>query len=117
MKTSKSAASLWDNANRRNNARNGFGDPTDALHPVVTIPQLIKSIGTNPAALELLAARAHELTPEQRRAALEAHGAAAPKARKPKAAKVAKAQPKAAPKVRSRLAGFPLRGFHSGAQT
>ncbi len=89
MKTSKASAALWNNANRRNNARIGLGDPADALHPVVTIKQLIRSIGTNPAALELLAARQHELTPEQRRAALEAHGAAAPKVRKPMAAKVA----------------------------
>jgi len=110
MKTSKSAASLWDNANRRNAARIGIGDRADALHPVITIPQLIRQIGKNPAAIECLAERAHELTPEQRLAALKAF---AP----PKAAKVAKAQPKAAPKARSRLAGFPLRGFHSGAQT
>ncbi len=77
-------------------------DPADALHPVVTIPQLIKSIGKNSAALELLAGRQHELTPTQRRAALERFAATAPKARKPNAARPAS----------RRLAGLPLRGFH-----
>ena len=107
MKTSKASAALWNNANRRNNARIGLGDPADALHPVVTIKQLIRSIGTNPAALELLAARSHELTPAQRTAALKAF--APPK--EPKAVKPA-LNPKLAGMSTSRLADIPLRGFH-----
>ena len=110
MKPSRATADLWANANKRTNARNGMGDRADAMHKVLTIKQLIRSIGTNPAALELLAERQHELTPEQRTAVLKAY---APPKEAPKAAKVAKA----APKARSRLAGIPLRGFHSGAQT
>ena len=113
MKTSKASAALWNNANKRTNAQNGMGDPGDAKHEILTVKQLIRSVGKNPAALELLAARSHELTPEQRRAALRAY--LPPK--EPKARNTAKAQPKAALNARSRLAGFPLRGFHSGAQT
>ena len=94
MKTSRASAALWDNANRRTNAQNGMGDPSDAKHEILTVKQLIGQIGKNPAALECLVARSHELTPAQRTAALEAHGAAAPKARKPKAAP--KARPPAA---------------------
>ena len=88
----------------------GMGDPADAITKAVTIKSLIQSIGTNPDAFELLAARRHEMSAAQIDAALK-------RGLPPKAAKVAKAQPKAAPKARSRLAGFPLRGFHSGAQT
>ena len=116
MKTQHaSSASLWDNANRRTKAENGMGDPADALHPMVTIKQLIASIGTNPAALELLAGRAHELTPEQRTAALKAHGAAAPKVRRPKARKAAKVEPVARPG----LSGLSLLrlGFGRGARS
>ena len=91
MKTSRASAAMWDRANRRNNAQSGLGDPADATHKVMTIKALIASIGKNPAALELLAARQHEMTPEQRMAALKAFSAAAPKA---------KAKPKAAPKVK-----------------
>ena len=70
---------------------------------MITIPQLIKLIGTNPAAIELLAARSHELSPAQRTAALKAACATdkAPKARD------------AVPTARSRMARLPLRGFHS----
>ncbi len=112
MPISKESAALWDRANKRTAAQHGLpgSDPADAITKAVTIKSLIRSIGSNPDALELLASRSHELTDAQRMAALKAF---AP----PKAAKVAKAQPKAAPKARSRLAGFPLRGFHSGAQT
>ena len=107
MKTSRASAALWDNANKRTAALHGLvgSDRADALHKVVTIPQLIRSIGTNPAALELLAGRQHELTPSQRAAALKAHGAAAAKVRRSKVAK-------ATPPAPRRLAGFPLRGFH-----
>ena len=115
MKTSKASAALWANANRRNAARIGLGDPADAKHEILTIKSLIQSVGKNPAALELLASRAHELTDAQRMAALRAYAPPKePKARKPKAARV---EPTAALNARSRLAGFPLRGFHSGAQT
>ncbi len=87
MKTSRATAALWDRANKRTAARHGLpgSDPADALHPVVTIPQLIKSIGVNPAARELLAERDHELSPAQRRKALEAFDAAASAARNPRA--------------------------------
>ena len=104
MKTSKASAELWDNANRRNAAQNGMGDPADALHKVITVKSLIRQIGTNPAALELLAARSHELSPAQRTAVLKAY--LPPK--EPKAAKVAMP----APGARRGLADFPLRGFH-----
>ena len=107
MKTSKATAALWDNANRRNAARIGLGDRADALHSVTTIPQLIRSIRKNPAALELLAARSHELTDAQRMAALKAF--APPK--EPKVTKAAKvAMP--APGALRRMADVPLRGFH-----
>ena len=108
MQTSKASASLWDNANRRNAARIGLGDRADALHPVITIPHLIKSIGSNPAALELLAARSHELSAEQRREALKAACPPTKAARKPKAAKVAMP----APGARRGIADVPLRGYH-----
>ena len=108
MKPSKASAALWDRANKRNAARIGMGDPADAMHKVVTIKQLIRSVGTDPNALELLAARAHELTDAQRQAVLEAY--APPKA--PKARTVAKATPKAAPPAARRLANIPLRGYH-----
>ena len=103
MKTSKSAASLWDNANRRNNARNGIGDRAAALHKVVTIPQLIKSIGKNPNALELLASRQHEMTDAQRTAALRA-------GLPPKAPKPTKAAPKVTTPGARRVANFGLYG-------
>ena len=110
MKTSKASAALWGNANKRTAAQHGLpgSDPADGLHPVITIPQLIKSIGVNPDALELLAARQHEMTPEQRTAALRA-------GLPPKARKVAKAQPKATPPAARRFANIPLRGFNRGA--
>ena len=53
---------------------------------MVTIKALIASIGTNPAALELLAERQHELSNAQRTAVLKAF--TPPK--EPKAAKAAK---------------------------
>ena len=108
MKTSKASAALWSNANRRTSAERGLGDPANAMHEIVTIKQLMRQIGTNPDALGLLAARSHEMTPEQITVVLKAHGAAAPKARKPKAAKPAMP----APGARRGLAGVPLRGFH-----
>jgi len=97
---------MWDRANRRNNAQSGLGDPADATHKVMTIKALIASIGKNPAAIELLAARQHELTPEQRRAALKAHGAAAPKARKA----ASKVKPPAPSRLSRTLAGVGLYG-------
>ena len=106
MQTSKSAA-LWVNANRRNAARIGLGDRADALHSVITIPQLIRSIGTDPNALELLAVRQHELSPEQRRAALEAACATAPKV-KPKA--TPEARPPAPSRISRTLARVGLYG-------
>lgn len=113
MKTSKASAALWARANKRNSARNGMGPADDALHPVVTIPQLIRSVGKNPAALELLASRRHEMTDAQITAVLEA--GLPPKASK--ARTVAKAAPKATPPaaIRARrLANFGLWG-KSGA--
>ena len=111
MKTSKASAALWNNANKRTNAQNGMGDPGDAKHEILTVKQLIRQIGVNPNAIELLAERAHELTPEQRRAALQAF--APPK--EPKARTVAKAGPKATPPAVRRFANIPLRGFNRGA--
>ncbi len=109
MKTSKASAALWSNANRRTSAERGLGDPRAAMYPVVTIPQLIASIGVNPDAAELLAARSHELSDEQRTAALRALDAAAPKARK--TAK-AKAKPRVMTPGARRIADIPLRGFN-----
>ena len=99
MKPSKASAALWDRANKRTAARHGLpgSDPGDAKHEILTVKQLIASIGKNPNALELLAARSHELSPAQRLKALKAFEAAAPKARK------AEAAPKASPPAPSRL--------------
>ena len=97
MKTSKASEVLWGNANKRTNAQNGMGPAADAKHEILTVKQLIRQIGTNSAALALLAERQHELTPAQRTAALEAFNAAAPKARK-----VTKAAPPAPSRLLSR---------------
>ena len=105
MPISKETAALWDRANRRNAARIGLGDRADALHQIPTIKALIASIGTNPAALELLAARSHELTDAQRTAALKA-ACPAPKAHKPKAA------PKVSPPTLRGMSGISLWGKH-----
>ena len=100
MKTSKSAASLWDNANRRNAARIGIGDRAAAFHQIPTIKSLIRQISTDPNALELLAARSHEMTDAQRTAALKA---ACPPTKAPK---VTKAQPKASLRALRGMAGI-----------
>ena len=108
MKPSSTSAELWNNANRRNAARIGLGDRAAAFHQIPTIKSLIRQIGTNPAALELLAARQHEMTPEQRTAALRA---GCPPTKTPKVTKAAKpAMP--APGARRGLADVPLRGYH-----
>ena len=109
MNTSKTSAALWDRACKQTSARHGLpgSDPADAITKAVTIKSLIRSIGKNPAALECLAARAHELTSEQRTAALRA-------GLPPKARKVAKVAPKATTPGARRLANFGLWG-KSGA--
>ena len=103
----RSSADLWASAHTRINAEHGMGNSANALHKAVTIKSLIQSIGTNPDAFELLAARRHEMSAAQIDAALQF-------GLPPKAAKVAKAQPKAATMAPRGLSGVPLWGKHGG---
>ena len=109
MKTSNASADLWARANLKTSARHGItgSDPADALTPPVPIHKLIEKIN-EPGNLDLLAARSHELSPEQRRKALRTYR---PK-EVPKARTAAKAAPKAITPGARRIADVPLRGFH-----